>query len=371
MKKYFLFLILISHFLFGDWQEGVKLFKEKKYKEAIPHFKQVIEAIPDGYSGYYMLGLCYLQLNELENANEMLKKANQLKPDEGDVAYKYLTVVMKQKKYGDGCIFVKNYREEYVPKELKGDYYKLAGLACFKSEDFQSAVNFLEKAEAMVDGDEVPYYLGISALQNQNYDTSIQYLQKAYMRNPKNIDALFYKIRALIEQARSKSSKSEKLKNYNLAFQDSQKLIKEKENFENYLLAGEAALGAQRYDEALNFLEKAKGFNKNDGYVYLYIGQAQSNLEKNQEALISLNQSVNLLPEQKKRIALNQIAFIYEKIKDFDKAKEYYKKAGNEEKQKQIEEKKLIEEQNKKADQELKEYERKKAEQEKKNKEGK
>lgn len=371
MKKHFLFLILISHFLFADWQEGVKLFKEKKYKEAIPHFKQVVEAIPDGFSGYYMLGLCYLYLNDLENANETLKKATQLKPEEGEAAHKYLTVIMKQKKYVDGCNFVKNYREEYVPKEIKGDYYKLAGLACFKAEDFQKAINFLEKAEAMIDGDEIPYYLGISALQNQNYNVSIQYLQKAYMRNPKNTSALFYKIRALIEQARSMSSQNEKIKNYNLALQDCQKLIRQEENFENYLLSGEAALGAQKYNDALNFLEKAKSFNKNDGYLYLYTGQALSLLEKDSEALISLSQAVNLLPEQKKRIALNQIGFIYEKTKDFDKAKEYYKKAGNEKKLKEIEEKKLIEEQNKKADQELKEYERKKAEQEKKNKEGK
>lgn len=366
MKKIFLIVIFITSFLFSDWQEGVQLFKEKKFKEAIPHFQQVVEAIPEGFSGYYMLGLCHLYLNDLEKAAEYLKKATQLKPEEGDAAYKYLTVLMKQKKYDQAYQFSKNCREENIPKEARGDYYKLAGLAAFKSQDFGKAINFLQKAEALIDGDEVPYYLGISALQNQNYELSIQSFQKAYSRNPKNVDALFYKIRALIEQGRNSDSQNEKIKYYNSALMDCFKLIKEKESFENYLLAGEAALGAQKYEDAINFLEKAKSFNKNDGYVYLYLGQAQSNLEKNTEAINSLNQAVLLLPEDKKRIGYNQIGFIYEKMKDFDNAKKNYEKAKNEKKIKEIEEKKVLDEQNKKADQELKEYERKKAEQEKK-----
>jgi tetratricopeptide (TPR) repeat protein len=366
MKKFFLFLFLISSIIIADWNEGVQLFKGKKYKEAIPHFQQVVEAIPNGFSGWYMLGLCYLYLNDFEKASEALKKATQLKPEEGDAAYKYLTVLMKQKKYSEAYTFVKNYREGNIPTEVRGDYYKLSGLASLKEKDFSLAADFLQKAEALVDGDEVPYYLGISAIQTQNYDLAIQSFQKAITRNPKNIDAITYKIKATIEKGRASDNQNEKIKYYNMALQDSSKLLKEKENFENYLLAGEAALGAQKYEDALNFLEKAKTFNKNDGYVYLYIGQAQSSLEKNQEAINSLSQAAILLPEDKKRIAYNQIGFIYEKIKDFDKAIEFYKKTNNEKKIKEVEEKKKIEAENKKADEALKEYEKKKAEQEKK-----
>ncbi len=365
MKKLF-FIFLFSSLIFADWNEGVKLFKEKKYKEAIPHFKEVADNIPEGFSGWYMLGLCHLYLNDYDKASENLKKAIELKPEEGDAAYKYLTVLMKQKKYGEATSFVKNYREEYIPKEVRGDYYKLAGLAFLKSQDFSKATDFLQKAEALIDGDEVPYYLGLAALQNQNYDMAIQSFQKAITRNPKNIDALDYKIKSLIEKGRTTNIQNEKIKFYNMALQDCIKLLKEKETFENYLMAGESALGAQKYEDALNFLEKAKNFNKNDGYVYLYIGQAQSSLEKNQEALNNLEQAAKLLPEDKKRIAYNQLGFVYEKIKDFDKAIEFYKKINNEKKIKDVEEKKKIEVENKKADEALKEYERKKAEQEKK-----
>lgn len=366
MKKFILLILLISVFAFSGWNEGVQLFKEKKYREAIPHFEEVVKNLPDGYSGHYMLGLCYLYLNDLENATESLKKATQLKPEEGDAAYKYITVLMKQKKYDTAYNFAKNYREEYIPKEVRGDFYKLAGLASLKSNDMAKATAFLQKAEALIDGDEVPYYLGLAALQNQDWQLAIQSLQKAYTKNPQNTDALFYKAKALIEQGRASSSQNEKIKYYNMALQDCQKLIKDKENFENLMLAGEAALGAQRYDEAIGYFEKAKGINKNDGYVYLYLGQAKSSLDKYDEAINYLNQAVILLPEEKKRICYNQMGYVYDKKKDFKNAIEYYKKARNDKKIEEIQEKIKMEEQNKKADEALKEYEKKKAEQEKK-----
>lgn len=366
MKKFIFIFLLISSFTFSGWNEGVQLFKEKKYREAIPHFQQVVEAIPEGSSGHYMLGLCYLYLGELDKASESLKKAAQLKPEDGDAAHKYLTVLMKQKKYDVAHNFAKNYREEYIPKELRGDFYKMAGLASLKSGDFEKAMNFLQKAEALMDGDEVPYYLGLAALQSQNYDLAVSSFQKAYSRNPKNSDALFYKSKALIEQGRIATSPEEKIRYYNMALQEGQKLIKEKESFENYMLLGEAALGAQKYEEAIGFFEKAKGLNKNDGFLYLYIGQAKSSLDKYDEAINYLNQAANLLPEDKKRVAYNQIGFVYDKKKDYQKAIEFYKKAGNDKKVKEVEDKIKMEEQNRKADEALKEYEKKKAEQEKK-----
>lgn len=366
MKKFLFLMLLISSFLFSGWNEGVQLFKEKKYREAIPHFQQVVEAIPEGSSGWYMLGLCHLYLNDLDKASEALKKATQLKPEDGDAAHKYITVLMKQKKYDVAYNFVRGYREEYIPKEIRGDFYKLAGLASLKSGDYEKAMHFLQKAEAVIDGDEVPYYLGLAALQSQNYDLAVSSFQKAYSKNPKNTEALYYKSKALIEHGRSTTSQNEKIKYYNMALQDGQKLIKEKENFENYMLLGEAALGAQKYEEAIGFFEKAKSFNKNDGYVYLYIGQAKSSLEKFDEALNYLNQAATMLPEDKKRIAYNQIGYVYDKKKDFKNAIEYYKKAGNDKKVQEVQEKIKMEEQNKKADEALKEYEKKKTEQEKK-----
>ncbi len=367
--RYFIFLIFFTNLLFSDWQEGVKLFKEKKYKEAIPHFQMVVDAIPEGFSGHYMLGLCYLYLNEYEKAIESLKRVVELKPEEGEAAHKYLTVLMMQKKFNQAYNFVKSYREEYIPKELRGDFYKLGGLASYNAQDYEKAINLLQKAEALVDGDEVPFNLGLAALQSQNYELAAQAFQKSYQRNPKNIKALQFRVQSLIELGRISNNQNEKMKNYNSAFQEAQKLLKEKEDFETLILAGETALGLQKYEDALHYFDKAKNFKQNDGYLYLYMGQAYSNLGKNNDALSSLEQAVQFLPDQKKKVALNQIGYVYEKMKNYDKAVEYYKKTGNDKKILEIEEKKKLEEQNKKADEQLKEYEKKLKEQEKKKQE--
>lgn len=366
MKKIFFLSLLITVIAFSGWQEGVQLFKEKKFKEAIPHFEDVVKNLPDGYSGHYMLGLCYFYLNDLNKAAESLKRAVELKPQEGEVGHKYLTVLIKQKKYEEAHSFVKNYKEEYVPKELKGEFYKLAGIACYKVQDWKYAKSFFEKAEAMVNGDEVPYYLGISAFQLQEYDIAVDSFQKAYQRNPKNIDALENKVKVLLEWGRVLREPDEKIKKYSLAYQEAIKLLKEREDFDHLLTVSEAALGAQKYQEALSYLEKALQIKKNDGYVFLYRGQAYSNLEKYEESIESLNQALNYLPEEKKKIAYNQLGFVYEKLKNFDKAKENYILAKNDKKAQEMDLKKKMEEENKKAEEALKEYEKKKKEQEQK-----
>ncbi len=364
--RYFIFFVFFTNLLFSDWQEGVNLFKEKKYKEAIPHFQIVVEAIPEGFSGHYMLGLCYLYLNDYDKAMESLKRAVELKPEEGEAAHKYLTVLMMQKKYSQAHNFVKSYREEYIPKELRGDFYKLGGLASYSVQDYEKAINLLQKAEALIDGDEVPFNLGLAALQSKNYELAAQAFQKAHQRNQKNIKALQYRVQALIELGRISNTQNEKMKNYNNAFQEAQKLLKEKEDFETLILIGEVALGLQKYEDALNYFDRAKDFKKSDGYLYLYMGQAYSNLGKNEDALSSLEQAYQLLPEQKKKIALNQIGYVYEKMKSYDKAMEYYKRTGNDKKVLEIEEKKKLEEHNRKAEEQLKEYEKKLKEQGKK-----
>jgi len=101
--------------------------------------------------------------------------------------------------------------------------------------------------------------------------------------------------------------------------------------FEHNLLAGEAWLGAGQYTKALSWFEKARAQQSRNALVLYYIAQSQTSLNRLDAAIASLQQSLNLgsnNADLRKKI-YNQMGYVYDKKKDFTKAKQSYLEAGN------------------------------------------
>jgi tetratricopeptide (TPR) repeat protein len=61
--------------------QGVKLYQQGKFDEAIEAFNDVLSEKPDFAEGYYNLGMAYLRKGDVDIAQEKMEKAIELKPD--------------------------------------------------------------------------------------------------------------------------------------------------------------------------------------------------------------------------------------------------------------------------------------------------
>ena len=159
--------------------------------------------------------------------------------------------------------------------------------------------------------------------------------------------------------ARRASADSEKLRYYTDAANIGEKVAGISPSFENFLVAGEAWLGAKSFSKALEWFKKAKQKRSRNSLVYFYSGQCHSSLSQFDAALSELQEALKIGATGKLRTQVyNQMGYVHAKKKDYDEARKAYAEAGNRTKEREMEENIKKEEQNLKAREEQREFAR-------------
>ncbi len=74
--------LFYDHNAQNAYEEGLALFNQGKYNEALPHFQRAIELDPDYSAPYFYLGRSYLNLSRWTDAIHPLRTAFRLSPQE-------------------------------------------------------------------------------------------------------------------------------------------------------------------------------------------------------------------------------------------------------------------------------------------------
>lgn len=140
------------------FEEGNKLFNEKKYEEAISSYKKFLEKNPKAYQAHINIGNAYKEMGELERAleeyNLVLEKA------EGESSDASLKEIMARALAGIGEIYL-------------------------KKQDFQNARKYLEKSIEVFPKDEsLAYNVGEIYFSNQKIDEAIRFFELAKKIKP-------------------------------------------------------------------------------------------------------------------------------------------------------------------------------------------
>lgn len=160
-KKNLLFLLVVlSTVGFGD------------LRSAADSIKQEIEINPDNFKLHFDLGLCYMTLEENENALEAFKRASELKPDHVLTRYKIAQVYY----FLDSLEAARNKLEElkksYPNSETAygflGEIYALLG-------DFDNMRRTYHEYEDITNDYQFNFYFARPCAFLGNYDEAIQY----------------------------------------------------------------------------------------------------------------------------------------------------------------------------------------------------
>lgn len=323
----------------AEWNKGLEAYKAKDYATAAKEFQEVTETNPDYVGGYYMLGLCQRAQNNLSAALGNLRKAVELDKANETPDPRYSIALAQALNQAD------QYREAYttlkaisfnkLPASYRSSYALLFAQAANKTDHSGEAVNVLN-SQIRADSSNAALYQALGVANDNLNDDQAAFtafkrafeLEKDPAKKAASGEAA---VRSAISKARRTSSASEKSRTYTEAAQIAEKLAAADPSFDHNLYAGEAWLGAKQYSKALGWFEKAKAQQSRNALVHYYIGQCYTSLNQMSNALSALQQALNLgsgNADLRKKI-YNQMGYVYEKNRDFMKAKQAYQEAGN------------------------------------------
>jgi tetratricopeptide (TPR) repeat protein len=185
------------------YEEGLALFNQGKYTEAIPHFQRAIELDPEYSSPYLYLGRSYLILSRWTDAIQPLRTAFRLSPTEfkGEAVSLLLDALiggaLAEFKAGnfEGSIGYLREALSLNPESQKAQDELSASLIAFGGQLFSEG-RFSDAIPAFSEAielspDNLDAYIGLAKafLKNGNYMKALETVKGAANINPESSDA--------------------------------------------------------------------------------------------------------------------------------------------------------------------------------------
>lgn len=342
----------------AEWNKGLEAYRAKNYAAAVTEFEEVTQTNPDYAGAYYMLGLSQRAMGKTSQALANLRKAVEMEGD--NVSYKVALgqALVQSDQFQEGYAVLSGLDLGSMDASYRSSFALLLAQAATKIGKAAEAVRVLT-AQSKADSGNPSIFkaLGVAQGEMGNEADSFAAFRRAFELDPSDDASGRSAAYAAINAARMSRSPADRQRFYAQGAAVADKLAGSKPTFEHTLLAGETWLGAKDYQKALSWFEKAQQKQPQNALVRFYKAQAQTSLNRLDDALESLQQALKIgVDGSLRKQVYNQGGFVYDKKKDYDKAIQWYQEAGNTEMVSKVNEKKGLQAQNAEHDQECREF---------------
>ncbi len=258
---------------------GTARVEVKDFAQAAGAYEKYINLNPGNpWNGYLQLGLCRLEINELDAAVSALQEAQKLQPNDVKTNFKLAEAYARSRRLD---------KAEETYKALSGinpegatTYYGKIIAMYDEAEQYDKAIEAARKIIEFNPNNELAFFnLGIMFLKLQRYDDAVGAFKDALALKPGYASAL-----------------------YNIGY--------------SYSLAN-------KYKDAVEGFQKYAEFMPEDPVGWLNIGVAYMMLKNFEAALEPLRKSIELKPDN--AVAHYNLAIVYLNLKDSYSATEVYK----------------------------------------------
>lgn len=271
----------------------------KQWEKARSHFLQVLRDSPEDADALYAVGLLSLQTHRLDDAAKYLEAALKLRPANQQTRI-YLGQVAEEKR--DYTEAARWYNEVILGEHYFEAQTRLAVVTA-RQGDLEGARRRLHEIEARSDEQRVHLYLAEEQVlrEAKRYKEAKTVLDDALEAIPADKDLLY--ARALIE---------EKLGLVELTERDLRLVLQqEPENAQalnalGYTLADRT----ERYDEALELIQRALALNPDDPFILDSMGWVQYRLGNNEEAIKYLKQALSIRNDAEISAHLGEVLWV-------------------------------------------------------------
>ena len=296
--------------------------KKGEHQEAINNYLKCIEINDKDKIFYYNLGLSYLEINNLEQSLDYLNKSFELDNSFIPGLLKSGEVLLKLKRYDESILVF-----DKILNNEKENNNKLAllrkGDALFMKQSFEEALKNYEKVLALdEENEEALIGAGICKRKLMEIDEAINYYDKALEMNYDNVNIIYNKAIALSFKENNDEANNLLIKAKNIKESEDiyfslllnnlndKKYSQVNEIFDNYIknnnkitnpgiynIKAQTLYEEEKYEEALNYVEKALEINPDYNYAFNTKANILDKLGKKEEALIWYQKAAESKPE--------------------------------------------------------------------------
>jgi len=353
-------LMALASPAYAEWNKGLEAYKNKDWATAVTEFEEVTKTNPDYAGAYYMLGVSQRALGQVSPAIASLRKAVELDGSQASYKIALAQALLQADQFQKAYEVLKPINISSIDASLRSSYALLFAQAATKTNRPGEAVNVLTtQVRADTKNSRLQKALGVAYNDLNDDAKAFTAFKAAFELNPRDTDSGKQAVAKGILTARRTSSTQQKNSLYVQSAQIAERLVAASSTFEHNLLAGEAWLGAKEYPKAQSWFDKARAKQPNNALVYFYSAQCKTSMNQLNPAIADLQQAIKIGVSGKLRTQVyNQGGFIYDKMKNYDNAIQWYQEAGNSKMVAELTSKKDAAAQNRQAQQECSEFKR-------------
>ncbi|MBC7389629.1 MAG: tetratricopeptide repeat protein [Opitutaceae bacterium] len=222
-------------------KEGKLYIKARNYTEALKFYNKGIEANPEYSPGYREMGELYAKARQYPKALESYKKYMALSDNDDDTKFRYASFLFMTQDYKGSKELINNLFSKGYTNKIG---YRLLGYSDYEMGDSISALSNLRQFMSGTDTSKfIPSdysYFGKALIKNNQPDSGMKYLEKAYALDSSNADLI-------LEMAET----ANRLKNYPATINYYEKAAKKfKPRFNDLYNLGKAYYFEKKYTAA-------------------------------------------------------------------------------------------------------------------------
>jgi tetratricopeptide (TPR) repeat protein len=166
------------------FQEGMKLFSENKFTEALVIFEELYAKYPDLHELYASIATTYHSLKQSDKAIEWLLKGLEAKPDDENLMLRVAETYAEMGKSSEanewyGKIIAKNPKDNYAIEKIAAGHYG--------EGRFTDAITYYQMAVANDEKNALfHYYLGNSFYMLDKYEDALKHYELYVQLDPQN-----------------------------------------------------------------------------------------------------------------------------------------------------------------------------------------
>ena len=292
------FALLMAGIVAADWNAGRQLYNEGRFAEAAVHFRETVGSNPNWPSGYLMLGRCQLAMGEYDEALENLRTAVELGPDDPTNTVTLGRALMTVDRYAEARELLDGFDLDSLPPEWKAEVARMQAACLIEEDRAADAVTLLE-ARLADDPNRAALHRALADAHRAVGDRTATFddLARAFSLDSADHASGRAAVIAALSLAADAGDDELKASYYNRAVEIADELATASPDYENTLLAGEAAFAAGRLEAAAGWFGAAVKSRPQEPTAQFDLGRTLAALDHNEEAVVHLRAALGAAPE--------------------------------------------------------------------------
>ncbi|MBN2441522.1 MAG: tetratricopeptide repeat protein [Spirochaetales bacterium] len=275
-------LLIISPGLFSDEgfsEKGASLFNRGDYTRAIELYQDLLNKNKLTPVDMAIMGICYLKMGNLFDAENIINRAHLLLPDNTYVLLALAHLAFEKKEFDPAYHYFKKVYDKNLHREtaLQGMISALVnrGIELYMEGDKNKGKNTLKKALDLAP-DESPVLvqvyknLGLMELESQHYGAAAGYFEKAVKSSPKDAELL----RMFILARKKEGSERGVLEAYETL------TILDPSNGDNFAELGKIYMEKKKNKHSETAFFKAVELETQEPYPYFFVAKKTNNKDE-------------------------------------------------------------------------------------------